>query len=72
MRNLLSYAGASANTGYFGIPATAILLGEDKLATAIFVIIRLKRSSQKNPYPSLTLDVFFIHDFFGIRTQQDS
>jgi predicted permease len=39
MRNLLSYAGASANTGYFGIPATAILLGEDKLATAIFVII---------------------------------
>jgi predicted permease len=38
-RNLLSYAAGSANTGYFGIPATAILLGEDKLNTAIFIII---------------------------------
>lgn len=39
MRNLLSYAGGSANTGYFGIPATAILLGADKLSIAIFIII---------------------------------
>lgn len=39
MRNLLAYAGGSANTGYFGIPATAILLGEDRLSTAIFIII---------------------------------
>ena len=39
MRNLLSYAGGSANTGYFGIPATAILLGADKLPIAIFIII---------------------------------
>lgn len=39
MRNLLAYAAGSANTGYFGIPATAILLGADRLSTAIFIII---------------------------------
>lgn len=39
MRNLLAYAGGSANTGYFGIPATAILLGEGRISTAIFIII---------------------------------
>jgi predicted permease len=39
MRNLLAYAGGSANTGYFGIPATLILLGERRLSTAIFIII---------------------------------
>ncbi|MEZ4814994.1 MAG: AEC family transporter [Bdellovibrionota bacterium] len=39
MRNLFSYAAGSANTGYFGIPATAILLGEERISTAIFIII---------------------------------
>ncbi len=38
-RNLLAYSAGSANTGYFGIPATLVLLGEDKLSTAIFIII---------------------------------
>lgn len=36
--NLLSFASGSANTGYFGIPATIILFGQDYLGTAILAI----------------------------------